>query len=88
MKRTVIKFYSNGCGPCKVYAPTFEKVKQELESEEIIFTEVNVEQDTEGLAGKYRVRGIPHTVILEDGEITHQQSGRLAEEQLKELILN
>ncbi len=88
MAKQVIKFYGAWCGPCKVYAPTFEKVKQELESEEIIFTEVDVEQDTEGLAGEYKVRGIPHTVVLQDGEIKHSQSGRLTQEQLKDLILN
>lgn len=86
MKR-VLKFYSNGCNPCKVYAPTFEKVKQELEGE-IEFQEVNVEEDTEGLAAEYKVRGIPLTVVLEDGVKVKEQSGRLGEQQLRDFILN
>lgn len=87
MAKQVIKFYANWCGPCKVYAPAFEKVKQELQSEQIQFVEINVEEDTENLSGQYGVRGIPHTVVLEDGKQIQAQSGRLTEEQLKELIL-
>ena len=86
MAKQVIKFYANWCGPCKVYGPTFTKVKEELQGD-IEFLEINVEEDTENLSGQYGVRGIPHTVVLEDGKQVQAQSGRLSEEQLKELIL-
>ena len=87
MAKQVIKFYADWCGPCKVYAPSFTKVREELESDEITFLEINVENDPENLAGEHGVRGIPHTVVLEDGKQVQAQSGRLSEEQLKELIL-
>lgn len=87
MAKQVIKFYANWCGPCKVYGPTFTKVRQELEGD-IEFLEINVEEDPDNLSGQYKVRGIPHTVVLENGEEIKSQSGRLSEEQLKELILN
>lgn len=87
MAKEVIKFYANWCGPCKIYAPTFTKVREELEGD-IKFREINVEEDPDNLSGKYKVRGIPHTVVLEDGEAIKAESGRLSEEQLKNLILN
>lgn len=87
MAKQVIKFYANWCGPCKVYAPTFTKVKEELQGE-VDFKEVNIEEDPDNLSGEFKVRGIPHTVVLENGQVVQQQSGRLSEEQLKELILN
>ena len=87
MAKKVIKFYAEWCGPCKVYGPTFERVKQELQ-EGIEFVEVNVENDPDNLAGEFKVRGIPLTVVLEYGEKIKEKSGRLSEAELKELILN
>jgi thiol-disulfide isomerase/thioredoxin len=88
MAKQVIKFYANWCGPCKVYGPTFTKVREELESDEITFLEINVENDPENLAGEYGVRGIPHTVVVQEGVEPKAASGRLGVEELKEFILN
>jgi len=88
MAKQVIKFYADWCGPCKVYGPTFTKVREELESDEITFLEINVENDLDNLSGQYGVRGIPHTVVVQEGAETKAQSGRLGVEELKELILN
>ena len=88
MAKQVIKFYADWCGPCKVYAPSFTKVRQELESTEITFQEINVENDPENLSGQYGVRGIPHTVVISEGAELKAVSGRLGVEELKEFILN
>ena len=88
MAKQVIKFYADWCGPCQVYTPSFEKVKQELQSDEIEFVEINIENDPDNLSGEYKVRGIPHTIVVEEGAETKTASGRLSEEELKELILN
>jgi thioredoxin 1 len=88
MAKQVIKFYADWCGPCKVYGPTFTKVREELESDTITFREINVENDPENLSGEYGIRGIPHTVVLEEGAEAKHRSGRLGVEELKELILN
>jgi len=87
MAKKVIKFWASFCGPCRVYAPVFERVKQELQND-IEFVEVNVEDDPDNLSGEFKVRGIPLTVVLEDGEKIKEKSGRLSEAELKELILN
>ena len=87
MEKTVIKFYSNGCGPCRVYAPTFERVKQDLQ-DIVKFVEVDVNQDNENLSAKYKVRGIPMTILLEEDQVKKSQTGRMSEDQLKQFILN
>lgn len=87
MAKQVIKFYANWCGPCKIYTPAFNRVKEDLQ-DIVEFVEVNVEDDPENLSGKYKVRGIPLTVLVEDGEEVKQHSGRMSEDQLKQFILN
>jgi thiol-disulfide isomerase/thioredoxin len=88
MAKQVIKFYADWCGPCKVYGPAFTKVREELESDEITFLEINVENDPENLAGEYKVRGIPHTVVVQEATETKARSGGLSQEELREFILN
>lgn len=88
MVKQVIKFYADWCGPCKVYGPAFTKVREELESDEITFLEINVENDPDNLSGQYGVRGIPHTVVITEGAETQARSGRIAEDELKQFILN
>lgn len=91
MKKTVIKFYANWCGPCRQYAPTFTKVKNELQEElgdAINFIEVNVEDDPQDMSAEYGVRGIPHTTLLVDGVRLRDIPGNLPEEELRKFILN
>jgi len=80
-----IKFYADWCGPCKVYAKTWDKVTSKMNDVE--FQNINIEKDTTGLAAKYKVTSIPHTVVIKDGK-TKSETGRLSENDLKNLILN
>tara|TARA_R110000796_G_scaffold164710_1_gene281574 strand:+ start:4381 stop:4641 length:261 start_codon:yes stop_codon:yes gene_type:complete len=81
-----IKFYADWCGPCKVYSKVWDKVKEELNGK-VEFEECNVDEDTSGLAAKYKVRSIPFTVIMKDGEAVRSQNGLINEKELKELLI-
>ena len=83
--KKVIKFYADWCGPCKVYASTFSKVA-ESNKDKAEFINVNVDEDTEGLAAEYKVRSIPHTTIIKEDGSTLNKTGLLSESQLEELI--
>lgn len=87
MAKQVIKFYADWCNPCRMYGPTFDRVKEDLQ-DIIEFKEVNVENDEENLSGEYKVKGIPTTVLIENGEVKKSQSGNMGELQLREFILN
>ena len=86
MGTKVIKFYADWCGPCKVYAKTFNKVAEELK-DKVEFINVNIETDTTGLAAEYKVKSIPFTVVLQEGKEVKKEVGQLREQALKELIL-
>lgn len=79
----VIKFYADWCGPCKTYAPVFDKVVNELNVE---YQNINVDKDTTGLAAKYKVRSIPLTVFINEDGTSTKEVGMLSEEKLKQLI--
>ena len=73
---------------CTAFAPVFDKVKQELESPEIEFENINVDEDVTGIAAQYGVRSIPYMILLQDGQKVKEQVGVLPEEVLKNFILN
>ena len=81
--RVLVDFYADWCGPCKVYAKSWDKVTSELT--DIVFENVNNEKDTTGMAAKYKVTSIPHTVVVKEGT-TNAKTGRLSAEELKNLI--
>ena len=83
--KKVIKFYADWCGPCRVYAKTFDKVSEELKSD-IQFVNVNIEADTEQLSKEYKVTGIPLTVVISENGDKKQKAGRMTEEKLIEFI--
>ena len=74
-----IKFYANWCGPCKVYNKSWEKVAEKL-GDSVEFVEVDIENDTTGIAAEYKI------IVKENETIT--RSGVIRETELEELILN
>ena len=60
----VKKFFGTWCGPCKMLAPTIEKLK--VEHTDVKFTDLDVDTDFEE-ASKYGVRSIPLVVIERNG---------------------
>lgn len=85
--KTIIKFYATWCGPCKVYAKTWDKVIPDY-TDQIQVQNVDIDKDTSGLAAQYKISSVPTTVLVrEDGSIVNK-TGRLSADELKELILS
>lgn len=85
--KKVIKFYADWCGPCRSYAPTFDKVSEKYDGQ-MEFINVNVDKDTDGYAAKHNVRSIPHTTLIKEDGTEVKKVGMLSEVQLEELILS
>lgn len=81
--KKVIKYWAGWCGPCKIYAPIFDSVK-ELYSD-VEFIDVNVEEDSE-YRHKYKVTSIPYTVLEEDGVMVRDVNGLMSKDKLIEFI--
>jgi len=81
----VLKFYADWCGPCRLYAKTFDKVVEELK-DTTEFININVEKDTEGKAAEFKVTSLPTTFIIEDGVTVRSHIGMMNEDDLKKFI--
>jgi len=81
--KQVIRFTAAWCGPCKMYAPTFERVASETAG--VQFKTVDVDSG-DPLVMELGIRNVPTTVVLENGKVVQKQSGMIGAEQLKQLI--
>ena len=79
----VVDFWAPWCGPCRSFAPTYEKVSEKYP--DIVFAKVNTEQQTE-LAGYFEIRSIPTLMIFREKVIIFSQAGMLPESAFEDLL--
>jgi thiol-disulfide isomerase/thioredoxin len=67
--------------------PIFEKISEKLSSDELSFSEIDVDDDTEDLSSKYGIRNIPAILVIdEDDKVLGRFVGAMSEESLEEKI--
>jgi thioredoxin 1 len=79
----ILDFWAPWCGPCKQFAPIFEKVASEYP--DILFGKINTEEEQE-LAGYFQIRSIPTVMAIKEGIAVFAQPGLLPEDALKDII--
>lgn len=79
----ILDFWASWCGPCRAFAPIFEKVSEQ--HPDIVFAKVNTEVE-QGLAQYFSVRAIPTLMVIRDGVVLLNEPGMLPEAALQELV--
>ena len=79
----IIDFWAEWCGPCRAYAPVFERVSEEYP--DVVFAKVDTEVE-QALAGSFGIRSIPTTIAFKEGIGVFMQPGALPEDALRDLI--
>ncbi len=83
---SIIDFYADWCGPCKMVAPVLEDLAKEYEGKLNIF-KINTEEQRE-LAGAFGIQSIPSILFIPIGEKPQMAAGALPKETFLEVIHN
>jgi thioredoxin 1 len=79
----IVDFWAPWCGPCRMVAPSLEKLAKEYDGK-LLIAKVNTDENQQW-AMQYGVRGIPTMLFINGGEVVHEQVGALPYETLKKV---
>ena len=79
----IVDFWAPWCGPCRGFAPVFEKASEA--HPDVVFAKVNSDEQQE-LAGAFNIRSIPTLMVFREKVILFQQAGALPGQALEQVI--
>jgi len=79
----VADFWAPWCGPCRGFAPIFEKVAEE--NTDAKFVKINTDEE-QSLAMHFGIRSIPTLMIFREQVVVFQQAGALPKAALEDVL--
>jgi thioredoxin 1 len=79
----LVDFWADWCGPCKRFAPIYEKASEE--HGDITFAKLDTEAN-QGLSAALNIEGIPTLMAFREGVLVFNQAGALPGTALKQVI--
>jgi thioredoxin 1 len=80
----LVDFWAEWCGPCRMVAPTLEKLAKEYAGQ-VKITKVNVDENP-GLSQAFQIMSIPTIMLIKQRTIVFSQPGALPESAFRDLI--
>ena len=79
----IIDFWAPWCGPCRMFAPTFEAVAEQHPN--VVFAKLNTE-DQQELAASFNIRSIPTLMVFREKVIIFTQAGMLPKAGFEQVV--
>ena len=79
----IVDFWAPWCGPCRMFAPTFEAVSEQYPN--IVFAKLNTE-DQQELAASFNIRSIPTLMVFREKVIIFTQAGMLPKAGFEQVV--
>ena len=79
----LLDFWAAWCGPCRSFAPVFEKVSEQYP--DIVFGKIDTEAQ-QGIAASFNIMSIPTLMIVRENVVLFSQAGALPEKALVDLV--
>jgi thioredoxin 1 len=80
----LVDFWAEWCGPCKMLAPTVEKVANDYEGKAKV-VKLNID-DNNQVAQQYGIKGIPTLILFKDGSEADRTVGLTTKDNISRMI--
>ena len=81
----LVDFYADWCGPCKMMAPSVDKLAGEYAGKGLV-TKLDTDH-AQRTAARFDIKGIPTVMVFQRGKEVARQTGAVPYHQLEQLIL-